>query len=283
MRLEGRVAVITGAAQGIGRGIAHRFAQEGARIVVADIQEERGQQTVAELTEMGATAVFARTDVTEADELKATIEGAAERFGRLDVLVNNAYWNKRGTALELDLADWNRALAAMVTSHFLGAKYAVPHMERAGGGSLISISSVHGVLAAAHSVAYETAKGALILLVKQMAVDFGPLGIRVNAICPGLIVHEGNTRNPSWREDPYRVGLQQMNYPLRRWGVPRDIANAALYLASDEGSFVTGHALVVDGGMTAQLQDSHAERVGSFVRQHHDQKQDQMQSQNRER
>ena len=112
-------------------------------------------------------------------------------------------------------------MAAMVTSHFLGAKYAVPHMERAGGGSLISIASVHGLLAAANSVVYETAKGALILLVKEMAVDFGPLGVRVNAICPGLIVHEGNRRDPSWQEDAYRGGLQRMNYPLRAGGRPR--------------------------------------------------------------
>ena len=270
MRLEGKVAVVTGAAQGIGRGIAHRFAEEGARVVVADVQQEKGEQTVAELQAKGAEAVFVATDVTVGEQIRAAIDGAAERFGRLDVLVNNAYWNKGGTALELDLADWNRAMSAMVTSHFLGAKYAVPHMEQAGGGSLISISSVHGLLAAANSVVYETAKGALILLVKQMAVDFGPLGVRVNAICPGLIVHEGNRRDPSWQDDPYRAGLQRINYPLRRWGTPQDIANGALYLASDEGSFVTGQALVVDGGMTAQLQDSHSQRVVEFVRQHRD-------------
>jgi len=268
MRLEGKVAVVTGAAQGIGRGIAHRFAEEGARLVVADVKEERGEQTAAELTAKGAQAVFLRTDVTDEAQIKAMIEGAVERFGRLDVLVNNAYWTKRGTAVELELADWNRAISAMVTSHYLGARYAVPHLERAGGGSLISISSVHGLLAAAHSLAYETAKGALILLVKQLAVDFGPSGIRANAICPGLIVHEGNTRDPAWQDDPYRAGLQRMNYPLRRWGVPRDIANAALFLASDEGSFVTGHALVVDGGLSIQLQDSHAQRVVDYVRQH---------------
>jgi NAD(P)-dependent dehydrogenase (short-subunit alcohol dehydrogenase family) len=270
MRLDGKVAVVTGAAQGIGRGIAQRFAAEGARLVLADVQEERGQQTTRELTEGGATAVFVPTDVTDPAQIEAMIGVAESRFGGVDVLVNNAYWNKGGTAVDLDLADWNKAMAAMVTSHFLGAKYAVPLMERAGGGVLISISSVHGLLAAANSVVYETAKGALILLVKQMAVDFGPLGVRVNAICPGLIVHEGNTRDPSWQADPYRAGLQQMNYPLRRWGVPLDIANAALFLASDEGSFVTGHALVVDGGMTVQLQDSHSQRVVGFAREHRD-------------
>ncbi|MGH2354044.1 MAG: SDR family NAD(P)-dependent oxidoreductase [Chloroflexota bacterium] len=267
MRLDGKVAVITGAAQGIGRGIAHRFAEEGASVVVADIQQERGQATTDELTAKGAKAAFIHTDVTEAEQIERMIAFTVERYGRLDVVVNDAYWNKGGTAIELELADWNKALAAMVTAHYLAAKYAVPHLERAGGGSMISISSVHGLLAAARGVAYETAKGALILLVKQMAVDFGPLGIRVNAICPGLIVHEGQ-RNPAWQQDPFRSGLQQMNYPLRRWGTPLDIANAALYLASDEASFVTGHALVVDGGMTVQLQDSHSQRVVQFVREH---------------
>jgi NAD(P)-dependent dehydrogenase (short-subunit alcohol dehydrogenase family) len=265
MRLEGKVAVITGAAQGIGRGIAHRYAEEGAAVVVADIQEERGQATTEELRSKGARASFVHTDVTEQSQIKRMIDHAVEEYGHLDILVNDAYWNKGGTAVDLDLADWNKALAAMVTASFLGAKYAVPHMERAGGGSIISISSVHGLLAAARGVAYETAKGALILLVKEMAVDFGPLGIRVNAICPGLIVHEKH--DTTWQQDPFRAGIRKMDYPIRRWGTPLDIANAALYLASDEASFVTGHALVVDGGMTVQLQDSFSGRIVQFVRE----------------
>ncbi len=136
-------------------------------------------------------------------------------------------------------------------------------MVAGGGGSVITISSVHGLLAAANSVAYETAKGALILLTKAMAVDFGPQNVRVNAICPGYISHDAQNRE--WQSEAYPTGLQQMNYPLRRWGEPRDIANGALYLASDEAQFVTGHALVIDGGMTVQLQDSHAHRVARYV------------------
>ena len=266
MRLTGKVAVITGAAQGIGRGIAHRFAEEGATIVVADIQDDRGQATTQELVEKGAPAAFVHTDVTDSEQIQQMVETAVERYGRLDVLVNDAYWNKGGTAVDLPLEDWNHAMAAMVTASFLGAKFAVPHMERAGSGSIICISSVHGLLAAARGVVYEAAKGALLMLVKEMAVDFGPLNVRVNAICPGLIVHEKHDTN--WTQNAYRAGLQKMNYPLRRWGTPRDIANAALYLASDESSFVTGHALVVDGGLTVQLQDSHSQRVAQFVREH---------------
>lgn len=264
MRLKHKVAVITGAAQGIGRGIAHRFAEEGARVVIADIQEELGQATTQELKDRSLEASFVPTDVTAAEQIERMVVHAVERYGKLDVLVNNAYWNKGGTAVDLPLEDWNRAMAAMVTASFLSAKYAVPHMERAGGGSIIGISSVHGILAAASGVVYETAKGALLLLTKEMAVDFGPLNIRVNAICPGLIVHEKH--DTTWQEDPYRAGLRKLDYPLRRWGTPRDIANAALYLASDEASFVTGHALVVDGGMTVQLQDSFSGRVAQYVR-----------------
>lgn len=268
-KLAGKVAVITGAAQGIGRGTARRFAEEAASVVVADVQEERGRATVAELTAEGAAASFISTDVTEAAQIERMVAHAVERYGRLDVLVNNAYWSKGGSAVELDLADWNHGLAAMLTASYLGAKYAVPHMERVGGGSIISISSVHGLLAAAHNAVYESAKGGLILLVKQMAVDFGALGIRVNAICPGLIRDEPETTERTAAPPvPFGAGLRRREYPVRRWGTPRDIANAALFLASDEASFVTGHALVVDGGLSIQLQDSFSGRIVDFVREH---------------
>ena len=266
MRLDGKVAVITGAAQGIGRGIALRFAEEGAAVVVADIQEERGRQTTEELTARGARATFIHTDVEQEEQIRRMVEHAVETYGRLDILVNDAYWTKGGTAVDVDLADWNKGLAVMVTASYLGAKYAVPEMQRQGGGAIISISSVHGLLAAARGAVYETAKGALIMLVKEMAVDFGPMGIRVNAICPGLIVHERH--DTGWQQDAYRAGIRKVDYPVGRWGTPLDIANAALYLASDEASFVTGHALVVDGGMTVQLQDSFSGRVAGFVREY---------------
>ncbi|HEX2034313.1 MAG TPA: glucose 1-dehydrogenase [Chloroflexota bacterium] len=266
MRLQDKVAVITGGARGIGRGIAHRFAEEGARVVIADILDDLGEQTAEEIRGRQLQASFVHADVSQPEQVEAMVGAAVERHGRLDVLVNNAYWNKGGTAVTLPLEDWNRAMATMVTASFLGAKYAVPQMERQGGGSIISISSVHGILAAANGVVYETAKGALLMLVKEMAVDFGPLGIRVNAICPGLIVHEKH--DTSWQHDPFRAGLQRLEYPVRRWGTPQDIANAALYLASDEATFVTGHALVVDGGLTVQLQDSFAQRVVRFVETH---------------
>ncbi|MBU6287091.1 MAG: SDR family oxidoreductase [Chloroflexi bacterium] len=265
-RLAGKVAIVTGGAQGIGRGTAQRFVEEGARVLVSDIQVEKGEATVAAINAIapeGAGATFMKADILEPAEIEAMVAHAVELYGRLDILVNNAYWNAGGTAVTIGLDDWNKAQAAMVTAPMLGAKYAVPHMVAGGGGSVITISSVHGLLAAANGVAYETAKGALILLTKAMAVDFGPDNVRVNAICPGYISHDAQNR--TWQQDPYPAGLQKMNYPLRRWGSPLDIANGALYLASDEAQFVTGHALVIDGGMTVQLQDSHSQRVAHFV------------------
>lgn len=228
---------------------------------------EKGQATASALAAEapdGAGVTFMRADILQPADIEAMVEHAVATYGRLDILVNNAYWNAGGTAVSIDLDDWNKAQAAMVTAPMLGAKYAVPHMVASGGGSVITISSVHGLLAAANGVAYETAKGALILLTKAMAVDFGPQNVRVNAICPGYISHDAQNRE--WQSDGFSRGLQEMNYPLRRWGSPVDIANGALYLASDEAQFVTGHALVIDGGMTVQLQDSHSGRVTEFVR-----------------
>ena len=266
-RLAGKVAVVTGGAQGIGQGIVKRFVEEGARVLMTDIQVEKGQATASAIAAEapdGAGVTFMRADILQPADIQAMVEHAVATYGRLDILVNNAYWNAGGTAVSIDLDDWNKAQAAMVTAPMLGAKYAVPHMVASGGGSVITISSVHGLLAAANGVAYETAKGALILLTKAMAVDFGPQNVRVNAICPGYISHDAQNRE--WQSDGFSRGLQEMNYPLRRWGSPVDIANGALYLASDEAQFVTGHALVIDGGMTVQLQDSHSGRVTEFVR-----------------
>ena len=228
-RLAGKVAVVTGGAQGIGRGIVKRFVEEGARVLMTDIQVEKGQATASAIAAEapdGAGVTFMRADILQPADIQAMVEHAVATYGRLDILVNNAYWNAGGTAVSIDLEDWNKAQAAMVTAPMLGAKYAVPHMVATGGGSVITISSVHGLLAAANGVAYETAKGALILLTKAMAVDFGPQNVRVNAICPGYISHDAQDRE--WQSDAFSRGLQEMNYPLRRWGSPLDIANGAL-------------------------------------------------------
>lgn len=263
MRLQGKVAIITGAGAGIGRGTARLFAREGASVVIAEVDPAVGQRTADEITAGGGTAAFVQTDVHEEDQIRRVVEETVGRFGRLDVLMNNAYWNKRGSVVELERADWDRSLNVMVRAIYLGAKYAVPEMTKAGGGSIINIASVHGLLAAANGAAYEASKSAVINLSRQIAVDFGPRGIRCNAICPGLIVTE---KSEARFRDPAVEARAAAVYPMRRSGRPIDIAYGALYLASDESTFVTGTALVIDGGLTCWLQDSLSEHLEAFLK-----------------
>jgi NAD(P)-dependent dehydrogenase (short-subunit alcohol dehydrogenase family) len=263
MRLAGKVAIITGAGSGIGRGTANLFAREGASVVIAEINPETGQRTADEITAAGGTALFVHTDVHEESECQKMVVEAVNRFGRLDILMNNAYYNTRGTVVELEVAEWDRSVNVMVRSIYLGCKYAVPEMIKAGGGSIINIASVHGLLAAAGGAAYEASKAAVINLSREIAVDFGPRGIRSNAICPGLIITE---RSEARFADPAVMAKAAAVYPVRRGGRPIDIAYGALYLASDESTFVTGTALVIDGGLTCWLQDSLAAHLEDFFK-----------------
>ncbi len=264
-RLTGKVAIVTGGAQGIGRGIARLFAEEGAALMLADVQDGGGQRTRDEIAGLtGANVRCLPCDVGEPGDVERLVQETEQAFGPVTVLVNNAAAWRLDTAVGTSLEDWELARRTIFDAPFLGARYAVPSMERAGGGAIINISSVHGLLAARRSAAYDSAKGAVIVLTKQLAVDYGPLGIRVNCICPGLIVTERN--QPRFDADPAMARLNAEVYPLRRYGTPQDVAQAALFLASDELSFITGHSLVVDGGMTAQLQDDVAYRIADYVR-----------------
>jgi NAD(P)-dependent dehydrogenase (short-subunit alcohol dehydrogenase family) len=254
VRLAGKVAIITGAAQGIGKGTARLFAEQGAKVAVVDVDAEHGEETVAQIRAGGGEAVFLHRDVGDEAQNRAMVAETVERYGRLDALFNNAYWTKYGNVLEVEPADWDRSLNVMLKAVYLGCRHAIPAMLEHGGGSIISTSSVHGFLAAANSAAYEAAKAGVINLMREVAVSFGHQGIRANAICPGWIVTEKGEQHI--RERPGLLDQAKAMYPVGRPGRPSDIAYAALYLASDESSFVTGHALVVDGGLTCQLQDS---------------------------
>lgn len=246
MELNSKVAIVTGAAQGIGRAIATTFARAGARVVIADIVTEKGQHTAQEIRDAGGMARFSHSDVGEHASIRALVEETVREWGRLDIVVNNAYHSTLKNVVDLSEEEWDRGMAVMLKSAYLFGKYAFPIMQGAGGGAFVNISSVHGLHAYPNYPVYAAAKAGLINLTRQMAVDGGPLGIRVNAICPGWIQTTPRT--------PEAERTVQPAYPIQRPGKPEDIAEAALFLVSARASFITGHALVVDGGLTAQLQ-----------------------------
>jgi len=258
-KLAGKVALVTGSTLGIGRATARLFAAEGARVVVNGLEPEEGERTIADIRSGGGEAVYFHANVGAADELRALVEFAVRTYGPVDVLMNNAFSGRGGSATEMDEADWDRHLAVSLKAVYLGSKLVLPQMIKRGGGAIVNTSSVHGLLAARRSVAYETAKAGIINLTRSLAVDYGPHDVRVNAICPGRIVTE--RKQAMLDRSPLLDRRDKLFYPLRRFGETADIAKAALFLASDDAAFVTGHALVVDGGLTAQLQDS----LGAFI------------------
>ncbi len=268
-RLKDRVAIVTGGALGIGGATARRLAEEGARVLIADIETKAAEANVARIREAGNTAVAFHADVSRHADIRAMVEKAVQLWGRLDILVNNAYSptaGGHGSALEVSEETWDAGMTLLVKSIFLAVKYAVPEMQKVGGGSIVNISSVHGLLMAPGSLVYEAGKSAVIGVTRQMATDFGPMGIRVNAICPGHIVTE--RMQERWAQNPTGLRFFEDQYPLRRVGRPVDIANAIVFLCSDEASFITGHALVVDGGLSIQLQENFGVHQAHYIRAH---------------
>lgn len=266
--LQDQVAIITGGGAGIGGATARRLAEEGARVLIADFRLDIAEENVARIRNAGGVAEAIQADVAQRADIEAMIAKAVDQWGRLDILVNNA-WNlneKDGSALTLSESAWDYAMNVMVKAIFLGAKLAVPHMQANGGGNIINMASVHGLLMAPGMLAYEAAKSAVIGVTRQMACEFGPMGIRVNAICPGHIVTE--RMQQMWDQNPSLFALVEQQYPVRRAGKPLDIANAIRFLCSDEAAFITGHALVVDGGMTIQLQENFGFAQARFLREH---------------
>jgi NAD(P)-dependent dehydrogenase (short-subunit alcohol dehydrogenase family) len=259
-RLTNHVAIVTGGAQGIGGATARHLAAEGARVLVVDVDGEEAQRNVARIQAAGGEADALQADVVMLAGVEAMIARAIERWGKLSIVVNNAYGGMdRGDAESVTEEGWDRAMDVGLKSMFRAAKLAVPHLRAAGGGAIVNISSVHGLLAAPGWLVYETLKPAVIGLSRQLAVEYGPDGIRVNAICPGHIVTERVAQR--WQADPDGLRFFEQQYPVRRTGTPDDIANAVVFLCSDEASFITGHALVVDGGLTIQLQEDLSVRL----------------------
>lgn len=244
-RVEGKVAIVTGAASGIGEDTAVRLAEEGAAVCVADIDRDNGRRVVKRIKDAGGQAIFVSTDVTKTAHIRRMIERTAAAFGRLDIVHNNAIWFRHGSAIDLDEKDWDKTLNAGLKAVFLAAKYGIPVMRESGGGAIVNTASVHSLVSFATCTAYDAAKAGLLGLTRTLALDYGP-DIRVNAVLPGAIL------TPLW--DNLKVPQKERKryadlVPAKRLGSGRDIANAVLYLASDEASFVTGTSLVVDGGL----------------------------------
>lgn len=253
MRLENKVALITGASQGIGRATAILLAKEGAKVAVVDMNPKTGKETVEEIRKCGGEAIFVKADVSKAEDAKRMIETCAEKFGRLDILFNNAGIVKGGPSedniLELTEEDWDRIMDVNIKGVFLGCKYAVPYMIKQGGGSIINAGSIAGVVARSGQLSYSTSKGAIVNMSRQLALDLAKYKIRVNATCPGFV--STPLVKSMTESQPEMARLWQSWHPLGRFGTPEEVAYAVLYLASDESSFVTGAALLIDGGFTA--------------------------------
>lgn len=250
MRLSGKTAIVTGGSMGIGRAIAERFAREGARVVLASRNAEMGEAVAAAIRAVGGEAGFVRTDVSDEEQVRALVEATLARYGGLDILVNNAGiaapW---GSVTDVSYADWRQVLATNLDSIFLCSKHAIPALIARGGGSIVNLSSVlgHGVVRG--FPAYCASKGGLELLTRQMALEYARHNVRVNAIAPGFIATPMfETGHPE--EEKVLIARQ---HPLGRVGRPEEVANAALFLASDEASFITGATLVVDGGLLTQF------------------------------
>ena len=250
-RLNGKVAIITGAASGMGRATAIRFAGEGAKIVIADLNKEGGEAAARDCRENGSDAVFQRTDVSGEADVKAAVERALKEFGRLDIIYNNAgLGGAVGPIDQITVENWDKTLAILLRGVFLGIKHAVAPMRKAGGGSIISTASIAGIQGYAGIHAYSAAKAGVINLTRSAATELAKDKIRVNCICPGGINTPLIYSNIPGGADTTAQFLSKMQ-PMPREGRPDDIANMALFLASDESEWITGTAMVVDGGYTA--------------------------------
>ena len=249
MRLQNKIAIITGAGSGIGRGIALAFVKEGAKVVVADHSEEGGRETVEQIKKENGEAVFVKTDVSKTVDIEQMVKTCLDKFGREDNLVNNAGIYRAYNLHEMSEENWDEILSVNLKSVFLGSKRVIPGMLAQGNGKIVSIASIAGLVGFAQSGAYCASKGGVIALTKEMALEYAPKKINVNCIAPGVI-KTAMTRDMI--TDPATKQFLEGSTPYPRLGEPEDIAMAAVYLASDESDFVNGEVLVVDGGWIAK-------------------------------
>jgi len=250
--LSGHTAIVTGGTSGIGRATAELLAAAGANVAITGRDETRGAEVLDRVRELGAGALFVRADVRSAEDCERTVRDTLEAFGRIDVLVNNAGVYQGNTALGCSEEEWDRQLDTNLKGTFLMSRAVLPHMIERGSGSIVNNASDWGLVGGAEAVAYCASKGGVVLMTKAMAIDHGPQGIRINAVCPG------DTETPMETLDAEQHGIPWDEYvavnsqrPLGRMGAPEEVARAIVFLASDDASFITGAALAIDGGATA--------------------------------
>jgi NAD(P)-dependent dehydrogenase (short-subunit alcohol dehydrogenase family) len=249
-RLAGKAAVVTGGSGGIGSATLRRFVAEGASVVCADVADERGEKLVAELESGGGKAHYVHCDVTSLDQVTAAVEACVDAYGRIDVMFNNAATATGGYVHDLDPEGWEQSLRIMLTAPMYGIKACVPHMLEQGSGSIVNTSSVYGLVASPGNAPYCAAKAGLINLTKTAAVEYARKGIRVNAICPGIV-------DTPMFEQVLAIGLKtreqaEQMHPIERVIAPEEVANLVLFLASDEASAITAQAIVIDGGLISE-------------------------------
>jgi NAD(P)-dependent dehydrogenase (short-subunit alcohol dehydrogenase family) len=252
MKLRNKVAIITGATSGIGKATAQLFANEGAKVVVVGRDESKGRDVCEAIIKDGGQAIFVKTDVSKSSEVKRMVDETIRKFGQIDILFNNAGISPVGTTVDTPEEVWDSVMDINLKSMFLCSKYVIPHMLSRGGGAIINTGSINCFMAWENEVAYDASKGGVLMFTKATAMDFAKNNIRVNCICPGAI------RTPLLQkffdESSNPKGLEQMmkkKHPLNRLGLPEEIARVALFLASDDSSFMTGAAVAVDGGILA--------------------------------
>lgn len=250
MRLENKVALISGGARGMGAAEAILFSGEGAKVVIGDVLEDEGRQTEAQINESGGECLFLRLDVTSESNWQNAVAATVSRFGKLDILVNNAGIFPLGTVEDTSEDLWDRVMAINAKGVFMGTKHAIPEMRKTGGGSIINISSIAGLIGSRGAAAYGASKGAVRIFTKSTAIQYAADGIRANSVHPGII--ETPMSIPTILTTEEQRDTQINRTPLGRIGTADDVASGILFLASDESSFMTGSELVIDGGLTAQ-------------------------------
>ena len=254
MRLEDKVAIVTGGAAGIGRAICELFAQEGAKVVLGDIDADGGRETAARIGDAGGDATFVSTDVSQESQALRLVESAVSEYGAVNVLVNDAAAFVFGEVQDITDAEWQRVFGVNVLGPSYMVKHALEPMRMAGGGSIVNIASVSSFIAQPAFVPYNTSKGALLQLTRCLAMDLAPDNIRVNCVCPGAILTQATELHRQFtgeEREKFLSDAADSNF-MKRFGQPKEIAYGALFLASDESSFMTGQPLIIDGGATAQ-------------------------------